>query len=503
MSIKKHVSSPGLDTDIGHFKLLEGDILGEGGNSFVYPFYLEGENGEQKHFAIKFLKKGSGKNKVKRFIDEFFCVIQMDSHPNIVKPYHFDKVVVNNEEYNIIVMKKYTESLAEKYQKLKDTDKYEAHLLKLQNDMFEALDFLHSNNVIHRDIKPENIFYDEITDKYVLGDLGIAFFDPEYFSRMANTPASERIANYLFSAPEQREKGRGEVTFSADIYALGQVLYWFEHGKTYQGTGGVANKVLYKCLLEDPDLRFQRISDIQSFIEAEQQPKVDYWGAIDHLDNAIRQTFPKIKGLEISEDQNKINGFLTLLSKYKRLEDYWWMNEKGGDLQLRGVEPLGDNSWLFDKYHEIEVEKIIVYRDMYHSTYKNFFILIIKPSIPFPIVDEQNILINKDVTGWSEDSACLWNGRYIPTSDTVNGYYEFEGESIPVRDNEFLTRYRYLKEAAYIVAPIGTGLNSVSRSVPSAFLQKILKDSDCDLLQAEEYANTVAKHLAYEIWSSL
>lgn len=191
-----------------------------------------------------------------------------------------------------------------------------------------------------------------------MGDFGIAFFDTDTFPKIANTANNERIANYLFSAPEQREKGRGKITYSSDIYALGQVLYWFKHGRTYQGTGEILDDFLNKCLSSDPANRFQSISEIFAFIKSKQQPYIDYWKAIDHLDHVIRKTFPKISGLEISSDTTKINKFLEEFSNYKNLKDYWWMNEKGGDLDLKGLKYLSNNHWLFDLFYEIEIEKI-------------------------------------------------------------------------------------------------------------------------------------------------
>lgn len=508
MCLKQQLSEFGLDTDIGKFILSERSSLGEGGNSHVYSFYREDVHGIRKDFAIKFLKNinNDKQGKLNRFIDEFFCGVQLDYSPNIVKTYHFDKVKVGNNEYYIIIMKKYSGSLKSRYENLKKEPNFSLNeeKEKLQNDLFRALHFLHSNKIIHRDIKPENIFYDEETNNYVLGDLGIAFFDPEKFSRVSETPKGERIANYLFSAPEQREKGRGEITFSADIYALGQVLYWFEYGKTYQGTGGVTNRVLHKCLQEDPNLRFQSISDIQKFIEAEKQPKVDHWKAIRHLDETIRSTFTKIDRLEVVDNHQKINKFLQSFLTYKRLEDYLWMDHRGGDLQLTGLEYLEDK-WLLNEEREIEIEKMIIYKDVY-SIYNNFFILLIKPSEEFKFFDENGIEVLRDTNSGKEDTAYFWDGKYIPYEDARNGYYEYEleGKTIVVNAREFELRHRYINKtkSAYIFAPVGTGLDSVHWTIPKKFLEKILQDNNCELsVVVDNYMKELRENssLAYEV----
>lgn len=44
------------------------------------------------------------------------------------------------------------------------------------------------------------------------------------------------MANWEFSAPEQVSGGK--ITSATDIYALGQILYWFCFGEINRGTGG-------------------------------------------------------------------------------------------------------------------------------------------------------------------------------------------------------------------------------------------------------------------------
>jgi len=81
---------------------------------------------------------------------------------------------------------------------------------------------IHEHKIIHRDLKPENIFI--VDGKLVLGDFDIAYFDDVEGVKLIKTKPSDRLANYLFSAPEQSEKTYDQITQSADLYAFGALI---------------------------------------------------------------------------------------------------------------------------------------------------------------------------------------------------------------------------------------------------------------------------------------
>lgn len=487
MSIHKKLKKEGLSTNIGLFKLSENNnILGEGGNSFVYSFDKESNGSECKEFAIKFLKVDSDTKTKSRFMDEYFCAMQLDTHPNIAKLYHFDIVNIDNTEYYIIIMKKYSASLKKRIQSI-SSDDLSDEINKFFGNILDAIDFLHENNIIHRDIKPENIFYDDATESYVLGDLGIAFFDPNKFARITKTEKGDRLGNYLFSAPEQREAGRGEVGRYSDIYAFGQVVYWMKHSRTFQGIGDIKNPVIYKCLRSEQSERFQNCSEIVSFLKASTEVKHDYWKPIYALDEIICQNFTTIRGFGSTSDLQKINKFLKSFAEYDSLNDFCWMNSRGSDSELNGLSPIVDDLWLFSDFHEITVSQLIVYKDPGFSIYQNFIVLVIQPEKPFDIIDNQGNQVVRNVSQWDEDAAILWQEKYISVEETCNGYYDTGLETIEAKSPEFMYRVRSLKPFAYIIASRGVGLESVDRSIPQRFLQEILNKGTCDQDIVDQY----------------
>ncbi len=89
----------------------------------------------------------------------------------------------------------------------------------------EALQAAHEHGVIHRDLKPENIFLIQrkSTDDYVkLLDFGIARLHPDCGGIEA-TESGLIIGTPVYMPPEQA-KG-GHVTWAADAYSLGVILY--------------------------------------------------------------------------------------------------------------------------------------------------------------------------------------------------------------------------------------------------------------------------------------
>ena len=85
-----------------------------------------------------------------------------------------------------------------------------------------AMEFAHQREIIHRDLKPENILCDADLKKVVVADFGIAHFSSDLLVAV-ETSAHERLANFTYSAPEQRTLGQA-VGPPADIWALGLIV---------------------------------------------------------------------------------------------------------------------------------------------------------------------------------------------------------------------------------------------------------------------------------------
>jgi serine/threonine protein kinase len=496
-----------LQTNLGEFTFIKS--LGEGGNSFVYLF----EKGN-KNFAIKFLKHNDDAKKLNRFKDEYFCAIQIATHKNIVQTYHFDSVSVNDDSYYIIVMRAYQKSLNDLGNIQRENEEFKNNNgWKLFQDLLQALKHLHENKIIHRDIKPQNIFFDQITEEFVIGDLGIAHFSDEDFPKEAKTNPAERLANFSFSAPEQ-VNSKDPAIEANDIYSLGQVMQWYLAGEIVRGLDRkkISNNqspenlqwidlVVSKCLKNHPSERFQSVNEIYTFLETlKTPPPKNLWNILHKFDNVIRRTFPRINGILSVSDKSQMRSFFLNFDKDCNPDDFWYMSVDEGDNTYQSLIELENGKWLFCKEEELNVEKLIIYRDS-HSPYKNFFVLLISPSEPFELVDSAGEEIVRSITNeWSKDAAVLWNDKYIDSNETINGYYDNQGTVIPVSSELFSDRIRHLNRFAYIIVPEGTPTAFMMDRTPTGkFLQSIIQHSEIQASHLERYFKETRGHLSPEI----
>ena len=110
----------------------------------------------------------------------------------------------------------------------------------------EALEYVHSHEVVHRDLKPENIMIDD-QGRIKLIDFGIAGSAGSRRLTFANFSKTMGTPDYI--SPEQVKGKRGDVR--SDIYALGVMLYVMSTGSVpFSGPNPFA--VMNSRLLNNP-----------------------------------------------------------------------------------------------------------------------------------------------------------------------------------------------------------------------------------------------------------
>lgn len=193
-----------VQTQSNTYKLIQ--QIGQGGAGTVWK--AEAEN--KSILAIKFLKANSDSDHKNRFKAEISFI---KSEQSAFVPNFIDEG--EDREGLFFVMPLYPkiwkDILGEKLSNQQKLD----YIIQLG----KAIQYLHEKGIIHRDLKPENIAINS-NDNIVLLDFGIA-----HFNNSTLTQRSDRLANFNYSAPEQKVRNEADqVTEKADIYSYGLLI---------------------------------------------------------------------------------------------------------------------------------------------------------------------------------------------------------------------------------------------------------------------------------------
>jgi serine/threonine protein kinase len=191
--------------------MIEGQ-KGAGGSGEVY----EVRDSEGALYAAKILDTAkTSASRLKRFKNEIgFCT--KNTHKNIVKVLGSG---ITEKGATFYVMPLYAGTLRDLISKGIEAPA----VLPYFGQVLDGVEAAHLQGVWHRDNKPENILFDQKTNTLVVADFGIAHFEDEELLTAVETKNNDRLANFLYSAPEQRVRGN-RVDFKADVYALGLIL---------------------------------------------------------------------------------------------------------------------------------------------------------------------------------------------------------------------------------------------------------------------------------------
>jgi eukaryotic-like serine/threonine-protein kinase len=197
---------------------------GAGGSGEVY----EVRDSENAAYCVKILHpSATTATRLRRFKNEIhFCA--KNTHRNVIQ---VQASGITDSGATFYVMPLYSGTL----RNLISKGIAPRAVLPYFGQILDGVESAHLQRVWHRDVKPENILFSEATDILVVADFGIAHFEEEELLTAVETRNDERLANFLYSAPEQRNRGQ-RVNSKADIYALGLILNEMFTGTVPQGT---------------------------------------------------------------------------------------------------------------------------------------------------------------------------------------------------------------------------------------------------------------------------
>jgi serine/threonine protein kinase len=241
--------------------------IGEGGAGSVYKV----ENEENIIYALKVLDKLKGK--LKRFKNELnFHLI--NENPNIVKAVSHGFIEQSNsEKIPFYVMDFYPGTL----RNLMEIKIQPDEVLYYYFQIIEGIKYAHDKKIWHRDLKPENILCDSKRKILAISDFGIAHFNSDFEITHVQTKKDDKLANFKYAAPEQREKN-GDIDHRADIFALGLILNEMFTKQIPSGANYIKIKnvnpdysflddIVEKMISQSPNERYNSIEEIEIHIK--------------------------------------------------------------------------------------------------------------------------------------------------------------------------------------------------------------------------------------------
>ena len=425
--------------------------IGESATSLVLETSLGGRKA-----AIKFLTElvtSSPSTRYKRFLAECVNLVALVASGAVVPLYHFGTQDMKGLRIPYIVMERCIKSLHEQYRsvRLKDADEFDSLLMRL----LSILEVIHNEGIVHRDVKPRNILLRQ-NGEWVLGDFGIAWFDPEFYDKLAQTKNGDRLANWRFSAPEQFRRDAYDIaTPCLDLYALGQTLYYCVSGRCITGTNyrrfaEIApsledyDSLIDRLVRQEPEERLKSVSEVRSFLEENRSSghSIYFDLAMQKVAQTLEFELRLARGMPGSSDvaykqardRSEINRVLSSLAEDCERYNLWWRKGRYSHNPVERMEQLSEGIWLIGGY-ECKVADLWVHR---HPTLERQYVIIqLAPRSPFGVSSTDTSNTEIVVAGY-------YRGRYVSGAEFDDGYAIIDGDVVKLVGAEL--RFRNLRD---------------------------------------------------------
>jgi serine/threonine-protein kinase len=266
---------------VAHFRILH--ELGRGGMGVVY---CAEDTKLHRQVALKVLSPHllSSEDDRARFYREARSAAQLN-HANIATVYAVDEVVDEQGQPNPFIAMELIEGRTLR-EVVDESPLKISEAVRVASEAAAALRLAHQKDIVHRDVKAGNIMVTESGSVKVL-DFGLA--KTTQSTMLTKTGSTLGTAAYM--SPEQA--GTGEVDRRSDIWSLGVVLYEmvagslpfaadYEQAVVYAilnedptpltsvrtGVPIELERIVTKCLMKDPSLRYQYTDDLIADLRA-------------------------------------------------------------------------------------------------------------------------------------------------------------------------------------------------------------------------------------------
>lgn len=216
---------------------------------------------DQAHITLV-MKTDTEKIYVKKVLHEY----KKDIYELVMreKPKYFPKIyeIVEDDDTLYVIEEYVNGDTLEEYMEARGTLELD-EAKRVMQDICAGVEFLHRQipAVIHRDLKPGNVMLDK-DGLWKIVDLNTA----RYYAADAARD-TEYLGTKDFAAPEQF--GFKQTDVRTDIYALGLLFHYMLTGTSpvQQMCPGRAGEIVQKCIMFEPDRRYQSVAALLQDIE--------------------------------------------------------------------------------------------------------------------------------------------------------------------------------------------------------------------------------------------
>lgn len=251
-------------------------LLGTGGMAEVW--YAENEIGMKAAVKIMSEKLSHDDQMQERFLNEAKVMVKLD-HPNIRKVYGY-----GNIDGRPSIIMEYLDGNDLKARMKRGQRFTEVELEKWWNQLADALNYTHEQDVVHRDIKPSNIFIDQHGNAKLL-DFGIA----KVTDTTSGTQTGSTLGTRIYMSPEQ-VKDPKRVGTASDVYSLAVSFVHLLTGKAPYDSTTSSDYDIQVSIVTKP-LDMSKLPDTwRGFLtpylnkEPNQRPALRHFEAVQHVE---------------------------------------------------------------------------------------------------------------------------------------------------------------------------------------------------------------------------